>query len=140
MIQQTVLGQADAQRALEAMSAELARRGKSAVLVVSDAHGELIALLRMDGAPVSSIGIATNKAFTAARERKPSGDIGKRSRDPESGWAITNFGDLRYTGWGGGLPVVVDGQVVGAVAVSALSQAEDIEIAEIGVRAALGTK
>lgn len=140
MIQQTVLGQADAQRALEAMSAELAQRGKSAVLVVSDAHGELIALLRMDGAPVSSIGIATNKAFTAARERKPSGDIGKRSRDPESGWAITNFGDLRYTGWGGGLPVVVDGQVVGAVAVSALSQAEDVEIAEIGVRAALGTK
>ena len=140
MIQQTVLGQADAQRALEAMSAELMRRGKAAVLVVSDAHGELIGLLRMDGAPVSSIGIATNKAFTAARERKPSGDIGKRSRDPESGWAMTNFGDLRYTGWGGGLPVLVDGQVVGAVAVSALSQAEDVEIAEIGVRAALASQ
>lgn len=140
MIQQTVLGQADAQRALEAMSAELTRRGKSAVLAVCDAHGEIIALLRMDGAPVSSIGIATNKAFTAARERKPSGDIGKRSRDPESGWAMTNFGDLRYTGWGGGLPVLVDGHVVGAVAVSALSQAEDVEIAEIGVRAALADR
>jgi glc operon protein GlcG len=45
------------------------------------------------------------------------------------------FGDQRYIGWGGGLPVVVEGAVVGAIAVSGLPELEDIEIAQIGVAA-----
>jgi uncharacterized protein GlcG (DUF336 family) len=44
---------------------------KAAVVAVADSHGELIAFARMDGAPVSSIRIAANKAWTAARERHP---------------------------------------------------------------------
>lgn len=51
---------------------------------------------------------------------------------------MTNFGDLRYVGWGGGVPIVVEGQVVGAVGVSGLPEAEDMRLAEIGVRAAVG--
>ena len=47
---------------------ELLRRGKAAVIAVADAHGELIALLRLDGTPLPSILIATNKAWTAARD------------------------------------------------------------------------
>ncbi len=134
---QTILGQDEARGALDAMLAEISRRGKSAVVAVSDSHGELIALLRMNGAPLASIQIASNKAFTAARERKPSRELGARARDPERGFSLTNFGDLRYVGWGGGLPVILDGQVVGAVAVSGLSEAEDEEVAEIGRRAIL---
>ena len=42
---------------------------------------------------------------------------------------ITNFGDLRYTGWGGGVPLVVDGAVVGAVGVSGLPEPDDMRIA-----------
>ena len=63
------LGHEEAQRAIEAIKAELLRRGKAAVIVVADAHGELIALLRLDGTPLPSILIATNKAWTAARAR-----------------------------------------------------------------------
>jgi len=66
------LGHTDAQRAIEAIQQELMRRGKAAVIAVADAHGELIALLRVDGAPLPSILNASNKAWTAARERKPS--------------------------------------------------------------------
>jgi glc operon protein GlcG len=95
----------------------------------------MIALLRMDGAPLASILIASNKAWTAARERKPSKDIGVRVRDPEHGFDIAYFGDPRYIGWGGGLPVWANGGVVGAVGVSGLPEAEDIELAEIGVQA-----
>jgi glc operon protein GlcG len=51
---------------------------------------------------------------------------------------MTNFGELRYTTWGGGLPVMVEGQVIGAVAVSGLPEQEDMEIAELGRQAALG--
>jgi glc operon protein GlcG len=45
------------------------------------------------------------------------------------------YGDPRYVGWGGGVPVVVAGTVVGAIAVSGLSQEEDMELAEMAVKA-----
>ncbi len=138
MRQLITLGHDDAQRAINAMRDEALKRGKAGVIVVSDAHGELIALLRMDGAPFSSIQIAMNKAYTAARERKPSYDVGQKARDPERGFPMTNFGELRYTTWGGGLPVVIEDQVIGAVAISGLPEREDMEIAEIGRMAALG--
>lgn len=132
------LGHAEAQRAITAIQAELQRRGKAAVIAVADAHGELIALLRVDGAPLPSILIAGNKAWTAARERKPSKEIGQRVRDPEHGFDIAYFGDARYIGWGGGVPVKANGEVIGAVAVSGLPEAEDMELAAIGVTAITG--
>lgn len=135
MIRRTSLGLAEARRAAAAIEAELERRGKPAVIAVVDAHGELILLVRQDGAPLPSILIAINKAFTAARERKPTRDIGQAARDPEKGFDIAYFGDPRYLGWGGGVPVRVDGEVVGAVAVSGLPQLEDMELAALGVAA-----
>jgi glc operon protein GlcG len=106
---------------------------KAAVIAVADSHGELIAFARMDGAPISSIRIAANKAWTAARERKPTQEIGDRVRHPEKGHDIAYYGDPRFVGWGGGIPVWKDGQVVGAVAVSGLSSSEDIVLATLGV-------
>ena len=93
------------------------------------------ALLRMDGAPLPSITIAMNKAFTAAREGKPTMDIGAKFKD--RGYDFMWYGDGRYVGWGGGVPVLVNGKCVGAVAVSGLTQQEDHEIAGIGVSAIL---
>jgi glc operon protein GlcG len=138
MRQLTSLTHAEAQRALAAIQHELERRGQAAVIAVADEHGELIALLRVDGAPLSSILIASNKAWTAARERKPSKEIGQASRDPVTGFDVAYFGDPRYLGWGGGLPVRVNGQVVGAVAVSGLPEADDMVLAQIGVEAITG--
>ena len=106
---------------------------KAAVIAVADSHGELIAFARMDGAPISSIRIAANKAWTAARERKPTKDIGEKVRHPEKGHDIAYYGDPRFVGWGGGIPVWKDGQVAGAVAVSGLSSSEDIVLASLGV-------
>jgi len=127
------LGHAEAQLAIQSIQAELLQRGKTAAIAVADAHGELIGLLRMDGAPLPSILIASNKAWTAARERKASWELGQAARDSQTGFDIAYFGDSRYVGWGGGLPVYVEGAVVGAVAVSGLAEGEDIELAEIGV-------
>ena len=129
------LGYEEAQIAISTIEAELRNRGKTAVIVVADAQGELIALARLDGAPLPSILIATNKAWTAARERKPSRDIGQAARDPQDGFDLAYFGDRRYIGWGGGVPVVMDGEVVGAVAVSGLTESEDMELAELGIAA-----
>lgn len=127
------LSHTDAQRAIETIQAELVMRGKAGVIAVADPHGELIALMRMDGAPLASITIAMNKAFTAAREGKPTLDIGAKFKD--KGYDFMWFGDGRYVGWGGGVPVLADGKCVGAVAVSGLTQQEDHEIAGIGVSA-----
>lgn len=129
------LGNIEAQLAIQATQAELLRRGKAAVIAVADTHGELIALLRLDEAPLASIVIATNKAWTAARERKPTLELGQAARHPQSGFDMAYFGDSRYIGWGGGLPVDFDGAVLGAVAVSGLTEQEDIEIAQVGVEA-----
>lgn len=132
------LGHAEAQQAIQVIQIELTRRGKAAVIAVADAHGELIALLRMDGAPLPSIVIATNKAWTAARERKPTRELGQAARNAVSGFDMAYYGDSRYIGWGGGMPVRIDGQVVGAVAVSGLPEQEDMELVVLGVAAITG--
>jgi glc operon protein GlcG len=132
MLNTQVIDYEEARRIIAEISKEAAQMQKSAVIAVADAHGELIAFARMNGAPVSSIRIAMNKAWTAARERKPTEEIGKRARHPENGFDIAYFGDPRFVGWGGGVPVWRHGSVVGAVAVSGLPQSEDIRLATMG--------
>jgi glc operon protein GlcG len=131
------LGHAEAQLAIQAIQDELLRRGQAAVVAVADAHGELIALLRLDGARLPSIGIAANKAWTAAREQKTSYELGQAARHPQTGFDLAYYGDPRYIGWGGGVPVRLNGEVVGAVAVSGLPETEDMEVVQLGVDAIL---
>ncbi len=130
MYQRYHLSHADAQRIVDAIRMELERSGKGAAIAVADAQGELLAFLRTDGCRLPSITIAINKAFTAAREQKETVAIGESSR--ASGHPMTNFGDLRYTAWGGGVPIVYKNEVVGAVGVSGLPEEEDIVLARLG--------
>jgi glc operon protein GlcG len=127
------LDYSEASKIIDLIVEKAMQMGKAAVIAVADPHGELIAFARMDGAPVSSIRIAANKAWTAARERKPTKDVGEKVRHPEKGHDIAYYGDPKFVGWGGGLPVWKDGQVVGAIAVSGLSSSEDIALATLGV-------
>ena len=127
----------EAQRAIAAMREELQRRGAAAVILVADAHGDPIALERLDGAPATSVRIASNKAWTAACQATASRAIGDRVRSAER-LDVAYYGDPRICGWGGGLPIVRSGHVVGAVAVSGLPEDEDEAVAEIGRRALAG--
>jgi glc operon protein GlcG len=122
----------EARKIIDTVVAAILERKKAAVIAVADSHGELIAFARMDGAPLSSIRIATNKAWTAARERKPTKDIGEKARDPIKGFDIAYFGDPQFVGWGGGIPIWRNGEVIGSIAVSGLPSQEDIEMAELG--------
>jgi glc operon protein GlcG len=123
----------EAKRMIDFIVDQAAQMQKSVVVAVADPHGELIAFARMDGAPISSIRIAANKAWTAARERKPTKEIGEKVRHPEKGHDIAYYGDPRFVGWGGGLPIWKDGVVAGAVAVSGLSSREDVELATLAL-------
>ncbi|MGD1072011.1 MAG: heme-binding protein [Bryobacteraceae bacterium] len=124
-----IIEYAEAKQIVDAIVAEISKTGGTGVIAVADPSGELIAFARMDGAPPSSIRIAANKAYSAARERKTTEEIGRKARHPEKGFEIAWFGDDRFVGWGGGVPVWRGGEVVGAIAVSGLPQAEDIRLA-----------
>jgi len=131
MYQSYNLSHTDALRIIAAIQAELEKEKKGAAIAVVDAHGELIAFLRTDGCKLPSLTIAINKAFSAAREGAETRHIGQRSR--EEGFPMTNFGDLRYTAWGGGVPILHEGKVIGAVGVSGLPEEEDMALARVGV-------
>ena len=127
------LDHSEAKRAVDLIVENALQMQRAVVVAVADAHGDLICFARMDGASVSSIAVAMNKASTAARERKSTKEIGEKVKHPEKGHDITYYGDPKYVGWGGGIPVWKNGEVIGAVAVSGLSSTEDIALAELGV-------
>lgn len=128
-----VIGYSEARKIVELIVGTAAQMQKAVVVAVADSHGELIAFARMDGAPISSIKVAANKAWTAARERKTTKEIGEKVRHPEKGHDIAYYGDHRFVGWGGGIPIWKDGVVAGAVAVSGLSSREDVELATLAL-------
>jgi glc operon protein GlcG len=130
MQQINTLSQTDVIKIINAISQEFQTKGLKGAGAVVDAHGELLGFIRGDGCPLSSINIAINKAFTASRERQESKAIGDRTGSPR--FHMTNYGDLRYTAWGGGVPVIYKGECVGAIGVSGLSEDEDIAIAKMG--------
>jgi glc operon protein GlcG len=127
---QTNLSHADALKIIDLIRDRLEAEDKGAAIAVCDRHGELLAFLRTDGCRLPSINIAINKAFTAAREEKPSRVVGEASR--AGGWPMSNFGDPRFTAWGGGVPVRYKGEIAGAIGVSGLPEEEDMVLAAMG--------
>lgn len=125
----------DAKHALDLILERAKQMQKAVAIAIADSHGELIAFARMDGVPLPSIVIAMNKAWTAARTGKSTQEIGERVKHPEKGHDISYYGDSRFVGWGGGVPVLRNGQVAGAVAVSGLSSIEDAALATFGADA-----
>ena len=69
---QPVLAHHDALAALEIVRRAVEAKGRAAAVAIADAHGELVAFVRCDGALIASGTLAINKAFTAARLAKPS--------------------------------------------------------------------
>lgn len=131
------LSHAEAQTMLAAAEAKAKAMGTPQCIAVADESGNLIAFSRMDGGKISSIRIAIDKAFTAAAAKNPTEFYNKicQPGNPTFGIHITNEGHFCIIG--GGLPVVVDGQVVGGIGVSSGTPAQDIEVAQAGVDAVL---
>ena len=133
MYQQTTLSHSDTMTILNTIYEKANADNATIAVAVVDAHGELLGFIRTDGCRLSSIQIAQLKAYSAAREHIPSKELGRRSK--EEGFPMTNFGELKYVTWGGGLPIRCNDEVVGAVGVSGMSEDDDIAYAEIGIQA-----
>ncbi len=131
------LGEEEARIAIDTALTELRRRGKAATVAVADRAGEVIALWKMNGASLPSVTIAQNKVFTTSRVRGYSGDVGRATFADNA--LMSYHGSSRYVGWDGGAPVMVNGACAGSVAVSGLAGEEDLEIAEMAVKAILAS-
>jgi uncharacterized protein GlcG (DUF336 family) len=108
-------------------------------IAVVDDGGHLLAFLRMDGAKLSSIRIAILKAHSSAVRRKPT----DRSQTDEGtdillSLALALGSDGEQTPIRGGLPLMFNGQIIGAIGVSNGSEGEDVDVARAGVSALAG--
>jgi len=117
----------------EAAEAEAMQNDWNVVIVVVDANGDLLYLQRMDGAHLGSLQLAQEKARTAARYRRPSKDFADWLHDGGQA-ALALPGAIPSEG---GLPIVVDGEVIGAIGVNGVRAAYDTQIAQAGIDALL---
>lgn len=107
-----------------------AAMGQPQDIVIVDAGLNIVAQIRMDGARVPSMKSARAKAMTAASLGKPTGQM---SADNDMKLAVATGGDL--VNLPGGLPIVVDGHVIGGIGVGSGTGAQDLEVAKAALAA-----
>jgi len=121
---------------VDAAVAKATALGVPQIVAILDESGLLKAFHRMDGAPLISIEVAQNKAYTALLGA-PSQDFFNRIKeDPALLAGVPHI--PRIVTFGGGLPIRVDGVVVGAIGVSGASVDQDIACAQAGLDAITG--
>jgi uncharacterized protein GlcG (DUF336 family) len=110
-------------------------KAASYCIAVVDAGGHLVAFLRQDGALIGSIDLAIDKAATARMFDKTTSDLATlaQSGNPLFGIQESNAGKVVI--FGGGVPVVLEGTIVGAVGASAGTVEQDIAVAEGAITA-----
>jgi uncharacterized protein GlcG (DUF336 family) len=134
LIAQRQIGLDLAQGILASVREAAAREGIAVAMAVCDRAGNLIAFARMDGAPLGATELAANKAHTAALWEMRTGEF-QRSTQPDGvDWGLNTSAGGRIVVYAGGVPVQVDGALVGAVGVSGGTGEQD----EACVLAALG--
>lgn len=127
---QNTLTLSDARRIIDAGIAASDRIGSPSNIAVADAGGNLIAHVRMDGAQLGSISHSIDKAHTSVFFRSATGDLAEDSLPGNQFWGMALSGGGRVLVFAGGVPLVVDGEVVGAVGVSGGSREQDTTVAE----------
>lgn len=122
---------ADAARITAAAEAKATAEGWNVVIVILDDGGHLLSLKRMDGVQIGSIDVAQAKAKSAVFFKRPT----KVFEEAMKGEGGSRIGTLPHAvGVEGGLPVFIDGIIVGAIGVSGVTSAQDGIIAEAGVK------
>ncbi len=124
------LTHAGAHEVLQAACAEALSMGVPQCISIVDEGCNLLAFLRMDGARVLSIESATRKAMTAATIGKPSQEVSS-----EKAMTLALATDGRMTNLMGGLPLIIQGHVVGGIGVGSGSGEQDAQVALAGVAA-----
>jgi len=124
---------ADARRLIAAGERKATELGIPYNIAVVDAGGALIAHARMDGAWIGSVDIAIDKAWTARAFDRATDDFAKFAQSGQPAFGIHTTNSARVVIFGGGIPIKVDGFVIGAVGASGGSVPEDLLVAQAAV-------
>jgi len=122
---------ADAKKLLAAAEEEAARNKWEVVIAILNDGGRIVAVHRMDGARPGNDEIAIAKATTSAMTCRPSVVWEKWIEGPHKAYATFPFIAAQ-----GGLPIIIDGDLVGAIGVSGVKSFEDEQIALAAIKAA----
>src|SRR5437870_13579962 len=120
-----------AKKVMVGAEAEAKKNNWNVVMVVLDSGGNLVMLQRMDGAQFGSIEVARDKAYSAVAFRRPT-----KAFDDALAQGGANLRILRLSGASpleGGIPIIQDGKLIGAVGVSGVTSAQDAQIGRAGI-------
>ena len=122
-----------AKKAMAGAEAEARKNNWNVVIVVLDSGGNIVMINRMDGAQFGSVEVAREKAYSAVAFRRPT-----KVFEEAVGQGGVNLRILRLPGASpleGGLPIIADGKLVGAIGVSGVLATQDAQIGRAGIDA-----
>ena len=119
-----------AKKAMAAAEAEAKKNNWPVVIAILDSGGNLVMLQRLDNAQWGSIDIAKDKARSAVALRRPTKALQDLIAQGGANLRLLNIG---YSVLEGGIPIVVDGKIVGSVGVSGVTSQQDAQIAQAGI-------
>src|SRR6476469_4440508 len=125
----------DARRIIAAAEKKAVEIGQPMNIAVADEGGNLVSHVRMDGAWIGSIDISINKAFTSKAFDISTKDLATHSQSGGQFFGIHVSNGGRIMIFAGGIPLKLDGKVVGAIGVSGGSGEQDHAVAEAGAQA-----
>lgn len=128
----------DAQKVLAGAAEEARKNEWPVAIAVVDGGGHLVAFSRLDNTQLGSIEVALQKAKTSALFRRPTKVFEDALASGPTGARILRLPDALPIE--GGLPIIRDGKVIGAVGVSGVTSTQDAQIAEAGIKLLLATE
>jgi glc operon protein GlcG len=131
MLTRKTLSLADAKKVAAAASAKAVAEGWTVVIAVHDNGGNLIYLERADGTQLGSIVVAQEKSRTALMFKRPT----KMLEDTVLGGRVNMMSLPGITSVEGGVPLVLDGEIVGSIGVSGVQSSQDGQVAAAGAAA-----
>ena len=125
----------DARKMITATEKKAKEIGQPMNIAVVDEGGNLISHVRMDGAWLGSIDISIKKAYTSRALDIVTKDLATHSQSGEQFFGVHASNDGKDMIFAGGIPLKLDGKVVGAIGVSGGSGEQDLAVAEAGMTA-----
>jgi len=121
-----------AKKVMAGAEAEAKKNNWPVVITILDSGGNLVMLQRLDNAQWGSVEIAKEKARSAVALRRPTKALQDLIAQGGANLRLLNIG---YSVLEGGIPIVVDGKIIGSVGVSGVTSQQDAQIAQAGIDA-----
>ena len=122
-----------AKRAMAAAELEAAKNSWTVAITILDSGGNLVMFHKIDNAQLSAVTVSEGKARTALQFKRPSKDLDDAIARGGAGNRLLALKDI--TPLEGGLPIIIDGKIIGAIGVSGAVSAQDAQVAKAGADA-----